>query len=519
MALNSLRSGPAAVTGLADPPPPPSSPVPVRRITNATPQQEGLWSVLEYGVGHVVVEARAGCGKSSSCREGMYRMRAARPGLRVRYAVFNKANADEFRASCPDGVEVGTSHAFGLAALKVAFRSSVEKNKTYLILDETRAGRNLPRYIRKSVAMLVSQAKGHGYRPDDGGDVALDDLVVYFDINDYGRPQVLVEHAQDVLKRAAEWTELVDFDDMLWLPGLHQIRFPACDALFLDEVQDFNAAQHALVPLMCRSGRVIAVGDSYQAINAFRGADMDSIPNLSGGLARSPAGLTTKPLTITFRCPKSHVALANAYVADLTAAPSAPEGVVRTSRHDEMLAQVEPGDLVICPTNGPVVSACLKLIAAGRPAYVRGRAIGDQLLTILRGGGERRTVSEAAANVQRWERREMIRLADLDGVEDLIESVQDRAAGLQAILSACESPAEAEPLIGRLFADERRSNVVTFSTVHRAKGDEAERVWLIEPPLKPMRKEPKEWQLRQDRNLRYVALTRSKRELIFVKDE
>ena len=56
---------------------------------------------------------------------------------------------------------VGTSHSFGYAALKTAFRSNVEKNKSYLILDETPRGRQLPRYLRKSVAYLVGHAKNN----------------------------------------------------------------------------------------------------------------------------------------------------------------------------------------------------------------------------------------------------------------------------------------------------------------------------------------------------------------------
>jgi superfamily I DNA/RNA helicase len=490
---------------------------PARRITSGTGQQEALWQALVEGNSHVLAEARAGCGKSSSCREAMFRMLEHRPGQAIRYTVFNNANADEFRPQCPPGVEVETSHKFGLRALGRAFRSRVEKLKSYIILDDTPAGRNLPRYLRKSVALLVGQAKNQCLDPeqDKGLELELERLLEHYNINAYGRPGLIVGWAVDVLKRSRQWVELCDFDDMLWLPALHQLDFPECDALFLDECQDFNPVQHRLVPLMAKSGRIIAVGDRHQAINAFRGADMDSIPNLQGLLQQTERGLTRYPLTITFRCPRSHVELANQLVADLMAHESAPEGEILWDRDlGEMIAECVPGDLVICPTNAPVVKGCLRLIANRRPAYVRGRKVGEQLVGILKGIGACKTVAECARGVENWRARELNRLSQLDGVEDVMESVNDRAEGLQAVLESCASPADAEPVIDRLFSDERQGNSVTFSTVHRAKGDEAKTVWFINAP---MREPKREWEARQQRNLRYVALTRSKHSLRFVK--
>lgn len=516
MALNRLSASQSS----DDPEPPVGCPPTMqsvaKRITAGTSQQEALWSGLADSTAHILAEARAGAGKSSSCREGMWRMLERRPGLVIRYTVFNKANATEFARDCPPRVNVGTSHSFGYQALIRAFGSKVEKNKTYLILDETREGRNLPRYLRKSVAVLAGHAKNQALDPVADSQDIHDDLAtlaLHYDVNTYGRLRVLCQITGEVLKRSAEWVEVVDFDDMLWLPALHKIAFPDCDVLFLDEVQDFNPAQHALVPLMARSGRVCAVGDRFQSINAFRGADIDSVPRLQEQLEGTVLGLADFPLTVTFRCPVSHVEMANRYVPDLQAAAGAPEGEIGEVSSEQALDHYCPDHLVICPTNAPVVSACLKLIARRIPAYVRGRAVGDQLISVLRGLPESRTVADVSRGVEHWRGRELLRLSGMDGTEDVQESVSDRADGLQAILSACQVPGEAEPLIGRLFGDDRREGVVTFSTVHRAKGDEAEHVWLIEAPGREPRQD---WERRQQRNLRYVALTRSRHRLMFV---
>jgi DNA helicase-2/ATP-dependent DNA helicase PcrA len=54
-------------------------------------------------------------------------------------------------------------------------------------------------------------------------------------------------------------------------------------------------------------------------------------------------------------------------------------------------------------------------------------------------------------------------------------------------------------------------------TVHRAKGQETDRVWILRPDLLPM-KLPKmtDEQKQQERNLHYVAITRAKHELYYV---
>jgi superfamily I DNA/RNA helicase len=53
--------------------------------------------------------------------------------------------------------------------------------------------------------------------------------------------------------------------------------------------------------------------------------------------------------------------------------------------------------------------------------------------------------------------------------------------------------------------------------VHKAKGLEADRVIILLPDKLPLKfPRQKEWELKQEMNLKYVALTRAKKELIFV---
>ena len=57
-----------------------------------------------------------------------------------------------------------------------------------------------------------------------------------------------------------------------------------------------------------------------------------------------------------------------------------------------------------------------------------------------------------------------------------------------------------------------------LSTIHRAKGLEANRVFILQPDLLRRPRGRAAWQMEQEHNLHYVALTRSKNTLIFVEE-
>lgn len=491
----------------------PSRPIVPRQPLKGTPQQEAFWDELLTGNDHVVLEARAGTGKSTSCREGMWRLLDEFPDHSIRYCCFNKAIADEFAVKAPPGVDVGTMHRFGHQALNEQFRCQLDQYKTYTVLDGI-GGKGLKRYVRKAISTLVGLAKNHAIRPDDPKlEQRLHEFVVYYDVETWRQLPEVVRWAKAVLATSAEMTTVIDFDDMLWLSVIHQVRFPGIDDLFIDEAQDLSPVQHELAELLSASGRTVVVGDPYQAIYGFRGADSDSMPKLRQKLAAS-----VMPLTVTFRCPRSHVELARQLVPDFEAAPEAPEGILRNDVM-EAIDRAQPGELVLCRANAPIISACLRQIADLTPAVVRGRAIGDSLLSLHRKLEAAPTIPEYVRSLSIWRAGELARLEAKDGSETAIEQLWDKTASLDAIASACASPSEVPTAIATLFSDDRATNRVTFSSVHRAKGSEARSVIYIQVPYGEKRdreRPPQPWELQQRRNLRYVAVTRSLHSLTLV---
>jgi superfamily I DNA/RNA helicase len=71
--------------------------------------------------------------------------------------------------------------------------------------------------------------------------------------------------------------------------------------------------------------------------------------------------------------------------------------------------------------------------------------------------------------------------------------------------------------INRIFSDENIGNAVTLSTAHKSKGLEANRVMILLPHKMPLKyPNQQKWQEQQEINLKYVAITRARKELIFI---
>jgi hypothetical protein len=256
---------------------------------------------------------------------------------------------------------------------------------------------------------------------------------------------------------------------------------------------------------------------THNSLYGFSGADCDSLPNLQAALAATPRGCAARPLTVTFRCPRSHVALAQRLVPELEAWIGAEEGTVGTVKPEDLRIKgmLEAGDLVLCRKNAPLVALAFELIAAGVPARMRGRDIGKGLTALI----DRLKPADLndlqvllgdylAAEVQRLEAR--------NAAPSAVEAVCDRVGCLARLATQARTVEALRGFIMDLFADESDAGKVILSSVHRAKGLEADVVYILEPETMPLcHARMKPWERQQESNLLYVALTRSKDQLYF----
>jgi len=261
------------------------------------------------------------------------------------------------------------------------------------------------------------------------------------------------------------------------------------------------------------------VTHNCQAIYGFTGADAESVQNIE--ITRAERF----PLSICYRCPKSHIELAKQIVPEIEAAEDAPEGVIKSISPDEITKIVQEGDLVLCRTTAPLIEQCFSLLQAGITARVKGRDIGKDLTTSLRkivrhaeqhyGGFNFPSILN---HIAQYRSDAIAGLQGQTGADMKAAAISDKMSCLQVIFTT-KMPANLdayEAAIQEIFSDSKVG--VMLSTIHRAKGLEADRVIILKPDLMPHPNAKADWEVEQEQNLRYVAYTRAKQELYFVEE-
>ncbi len=331
------------------------------------------------------------------------------------------------------------------------------------------------------------------------------------------------------------------FVDQLWLPfylDLHPRDFIKARAVIVDEYQDLSCAQLGIINrYMHPDTPLVLVGDRRQAIFAFNGAGGRAFALMDHHFPGEKVALND-----SYRCPESHLAIARHYHSKVRrAAEAGPDPIgsgVFLIGPDDMLAALQPGDVVIGRSNAALVNAGLKFALrsgfdpkTGKPKGCRivmkglARAL---LLTIDEVSSVWRSKTGAKRINFRSQFREAIQVYaeslpkhanpdDLALLQIFYEFAHDRPEGAtrEKFANYCARVFTSDdPLIDG-------SKVVQFRSVHSMKGDEADRVFVVALGFGPdapyqMWDRMSALQQQEERNISYVALTRSRREMYLV---
>ena len=326
-----------------------------------------------------------------------------------------------------------------------------------------------------------------------------------------------IEVAQKALEYSREISrELIDFDDMIYMPVVSDCRVWKNNWLLVDEAQDINPARRALArKMLLPNGRAMFVGDRHQAIYGFTGADADAIDQISKDFKCQMI-----PLTTTYRCPKAVVAEARAYVSHIEAAPTAPEGIVREMHQDHFLTMdLRETDAILCRNTKPLVETAFRLIRNGIACHVEGRDIGAGLVNLATRWKKIRTTDKLRDRLEEYAEAECGKLI-AKGQETQAEALRDRIETIEVMMAGCETVTELVEKIQKLFKDSEdgHTHSLTLSTVHKSKGREWPRVFILGfAELMPSACARQDWQIQQENNLIYVAFTRAQEELVLVR--
>lgn len=511
----------------------PRAPSTVAEELRLSHYQEKIIEFVVAGKGHGVVQATAGAGKTSTLVQVAARLE---PHRRACFLAFGRDAANELGRRLPSFVVAMTVHKLGRQTLEEALRrrgldlAPVERWKYRRLLREElkefRLGNDLeePQVAEgeEYLSRLLDLARLN--LCDPGDDEGLRNLALRYTIVPPGSEvepllhevlrRVLVRGSEEALRAGTS-----DFTDMLYLPVTQELEPPRFDFVCVDEAQDYSALALAFTTrLVAEGGRLLFVGDPRQSIYGFAGADSEAMERIS-----RETEATILPLSITYRCPRSHVALARLLAPEIEAGPEATEGRVFWVADRLLEHWAREGDMILCRANAPLVSTCLRLIRAGRRAFVRGRDLRRQLLEL-----SRRALAEGAADVRErideFTEREEARLRRaLEGSafeQAVLAERQDLLGCLRFLAADLEAGVPATLALPRRIEDTfaESDGALILSTIHRAKGQEADRVLLLYPELMPAPYARTSQALRGEASVQFVALTRARCDLVFVTD-
>lgn len=476
--------------------------LPTNRPWSAEQRAIFLW--FRNGTGNLQVQARAGTGKTTTIKVAF----SQAPEAEMLYAVFGKKNQLEAQASISDSrVTISTLHSAGYRIIRSMWHNARMDNDVEFDRARQVCGRDAVDEILNAVCKLVAFAKNQFVSP------SLSDLIDLADSRDVNAGNLLDSHQLAIaalkhleLSKHRDAQGRISFNDMVWLPvAMNWVR-PAYDMVVIDEAQDMNLPQLLMAKGLSR-GRVCVVGDDRQAIFGFRGAAQDGM-----GLMRESLNAAVLPLTVTYRCPKSVVALAKEIVSDYQAADAAPEGIIRSVDSDKLVNEAVAGDAILSRANAPLMPLCLKLLRKGVAAMIEGREVGKALNGIVKKLNAK-SVPAFISKVEAWNKKQKARFQNSKHFESKCEEINDQAGCLLAVAEGAANVAEISERLLSLFQDSEgnKKPTVILSSVHKAKGREWDRVYVIEKTFKKNG-------AGEEQNIYYVAITRAKQELIFVRE-
>ena len=493
--------------------------------------QKAIFDYIEHEKGNLVVEAAAGSGKTYTLIKALGLIPQDK---RVLMTAFNKDIVKELTKKVKGfpNVEVRTLHGLGMIlttrGLRIGGRKPEGYKYTQLIYNHWQdlTKTNIKKLARNARKSFVENTKklvdfGRFYIATTKTDMI--EIMVKYDI-----PCVAdeVDVALQIMAMGAKDIENIDYTDMIWMPHIYDLHLKECeyDYIMVDECQDMNVAERKLV-LRClkEGGRLIAVGDSNQCIYGFSGSDPESFRAI-----QSLPNTVSMPLSISYRCPEAVVTFAKNLVPSIEAKPNAEEGVILDGVSIE---DVQDGDMVLCRNNAPLLQVYCKLLEQGKKAYIRGSDVGKNLKSIVTSTHQEylhSNLKQDGVFIRLYEDLFNSRKAIMEryGISqedamnhETIQNKLDMIRALEVLGFELKTAEQLERKIDEIFPKNDKGEGIMLSTIHKAKGLEADNVFIACASLMPSKSAVEEWQVKQERNLMYVAYTRAKKLLAFLDEE
>ena len=429
------------------------------------------------------------------------------------FLAFNNSIVNELKErNSRDDVKIMTIHSCGWRSILCQRGGKIKMNpnkgieKAEKVVKKIQASDKKKRYylyaIPKMLDLMRCNLCNNNY--DE-----ISELAINYDI-DLNKQEI--SYVQRAYEYMMSDNKQFDFMDMIYEPVINkQIFVKKYDYVFCDESQDMSLCQIAFIKLcLSKTGRLITVGDKRQSIYGFCGADAESYEKLCNVRGKS----IQMPLSVSYRCAKNIIREAQKIVPYIQYSSLSDDGIVNDNGS---LMDIQDGDWILCRNLKPLIQTYIWLTKNKVKCKVRGRDIGGGIINLIHKIGSS-TISGLLYGLDAEYEHLCNKLTERGvynpATNSKTELLQQRIEVIQYLCQEVDDVNKLVRLIENIFTDD--TNGILLSTIHKAKGLEHDKIFLICPELIPSRYAVLDWQLEQENNLMYVAITRAKKELVYV---
>lgn len=467
---------------------------------------------------NIFISAVPGSGKTTTILQCMKLIPKIKPHAKSIFLAFNKNIKEELEKKVDEHIKVSTVHALGFGILNKHFHTKFKLNeiKNWIIGKNNLNIEHVDEDKRSAYLFQLSKLydlyrMNLGSTIEEMQSIAFEYDLEMFDkeISDCWQMKTEVEKYN---KGLGKHEIMIDFVDQLYLPVMFipEEEWVKYDFVFFDEVQDANMLQYEIVKrIIKKRGRLIAVGDENQAIYGFMGSNIKVFNEI-----RNRDNTIELPLSYCYRCDTNIVLEANKIFPKIESPSFKKEGIVRSGS----IQEIESGDIVICRNNAPLIYLYLYLLSKGEKSYILGKELGEQLLKIVSKIEDESNIKHSISDILDEYGKKLIE----KGIKNpktnkLYLKVEENCVIILMLHSRVGSVEKLKELIESIFIEKlNRSNAIMLSTIHKTKGMENDKVFILDIHLIPHKYAESQRELYQESCLKYVAITRPKTELIYI---
>lgn len=214
-------------------------------------------------------------------------------------------------------------------------------------------------------------------------------------------------------------------------------------------------------------------------------------------------------MSISYRCADDIVLYAKQIVPTIEENNDGRKGAVKDMAEIE---EVQDGDMVLCRNNAPLMKIYNTFIKEGKKCFVRGKDIGNNLKRLVKNTRKENLGKDLQTDGvfvrlynNLFDARDNLMIhsnLDIDTAmhSALVSNKLDMIKALEVLSEGLKTSDELIDRISGVFSD-RKKNGIALSTIHKAKGLEADRVFIACKSLMPPKSAKKDWEIKQNTTL------------------